>query len=67
MRLATKTNRKLTKGGVQKETETEKDLRSGDVDGANVYGNGGCIVDICLIAEQPEIPMRVERGVLSII
>ena len=43
------------------------DLRSGDVDGADVYGNGGCIVDICLIAEQTEIPMRVERGVLSII
>ena len=42
-------------------------LRSGDVDGADVYGNGSCIVDICLIAEQTEIPMRVERGVLSII
>ena len=35
--------------------------------GADVYGNGGCIVDICLIAEQTEIPMRVERGVLWII
>ena len=37
------------------------------MDGADVYGNGGCIVDICLIAKHIEIPMRVERGVLSII
>ena len=42
-------------------------LRRGDGDGTDEYSNGGCIVDICLIAEQIEVPMRVERGVLSII
>ena len=41
-------------------------LRSGDVDGKEVYSNGTHIVDICLIAEQIEIRIGSARGVLSI-